>query len=241
MNISLIIPTYNEEKIIARTLQQFQSVRGMDFEIIVADNGSSDRTCAVARSLADKVIVLPHDVRTSIGACRNRGAAAATGDVLWCIDADIRVPRVNDARHFISDQFTHSVELVAATFPLQIYSEERTRVDTWGYRLVNGLTYVQNRVLKTGGAPGDCQIIRRSAFERTGGYNPELHTSEDHELFHRLSKLGQLGWFKNFHVEMSGRRIHAEGWPKILYTWGTHWVHDMGLHKPINKEWETRR
>lgn len=241
MKISLIIPTYNEGKVIVQTLQQFQSVRGHDFEIIVTDNGSTDNTLELARGLADICVPLSHDVRTSIGACRNRGARVTTGDLLWFIDADIRVPRVNDARHYLVDQFKHNVELVAATFPLHIYAEERTPADTLGYALVNSLTFIQNRILKTGGAPGDCQIVRRSAFERVKGYNTAFYTSEDHDLFHRLSTLGAIGWWKNFSVEMSGRRIHQVGWPRILWIWGNRWWHDMVLRKPVTQEWEARR
>ncbi len=81
--LSIVIPTKNEERYLPRLLASIKRQSFSDYEIIVADNGSSDSTRAVAESFGCKVTGggLP-------GEGRNRGAAAARGDVVLFLDAD---------------------------------------------------------------------------------------------------------------------------------------------------------
>ncbi len=241
MKISLIIPTYNESKGIVNTLQQFQKVRGTKFEIIVSDNGSSDDTIEQARSLCDKVVPLPHDIRTTIGECRNRGAKAATGDIIWFVDADVRFDDVSNLRHAILDRFSSDSKLVGLTVPLMIYKEDVKFWDKFWFTVTNVITFVQNQILHTGGAPGDCQILKRREFERVGGFNKEMATSEDHDLFHRMIKQGKIKMLWNFTAEMSGRRVHRDGWPKILKLWMKNWINCFVLKKIDRGQWEEKR
>src|SRR6516225_4395542 len=91
MRISIIIPAFNEERLIASTLASLQegmeelSRRGFENELIVCDNNSTDRTAEIARSAGAKVVFEPIN---QIARARNRGAAAATGDWLIFVDAD---------------------------------------------------------------------------------------------------------------------------------------------------------
>src|SRR5437016_4274989 len=90
--ISLIVPAHNEEAVLERTLRMLlSSARALaePFELIVADDASTDRTPEIARSLG--AIVVPVELR-NIGAVRNAGARAARGDVLIFVDADTLVP-----------------------------------------------------------------------------------------------------------------------------------------------------
>ncbi|MDP3971013.1 MAG: glycosyltransferase [bacterium] len=241
MKISLIIPAYNEEKGILQALEQFKDVHDDDFEIIVSDNGSTDKTREKAYQVADAVIHLPSDKRSTIGECRNRGARAASGDILWFIDADVRIPKIKQILFEIRDLFKDNKNIVAATIPITIYPEDVKFWDKFWFGFTNMMTYLQNRITKTGGAPGDCQIIRSSTFQKLEGFNPIMATSEDHELFQRLAKQGEIQVFSKYYIEMSARRIHRDGWPKILWQWGRNWFNQFILHKVDKGEWEARR
>src|SRR5687768_3226235 len=91
MKISIVIPAYNEEKLLPATLESVQAAaagfgaRGWEHEIIVCDNNSSDRTAEIARAKGARVVFEPIN---QIGRARNSGAAAASGDWLIFIDAD---------------------------------------------------------------------------------------------------------------------------------------------------------
>src|SRR5256884_4138853 len=91
MKISVIVPAFNEEKFIARSLRKIKaasdalSALGWESEIIVCDNNSTDRTAEKARAAGATVVFEPVN---QISRARNKGAAAAGGDWLVFVDAD---------------------------------------------------------------------------------------------------------------------------------------------------------
>ncbi|MTI79119.1 MAG: glycosyltransferase [Marinobacter sp.] len=89
---SVIIPAFNEEQNIEESLLSLghQSYPRDHYEIIVVDNGSSDRTPQIASTYADLVLNKPEG---NVGAVRNYGIANASGEVIICTDADCLVPR----------------------------------------------------------------------------------------------------------------------------------------------------
>ena len=115
--VSIVIPMYNEARHIARTLlaaQHAADAAGMECELIVVDNGSSDQGPQIARQFGAQVLVVPGVL---IGALRNRGAEIATGEWLAFIDADIEMPE---------DWLTHLLKLedagVADVFGLDLHT-----------------------------------------------------------------------------------------------------------------------
>src|SRR4051812_24602658 len=91
MKISIIIPAFNEERLIGGTIASVRrgmeelSRRGIETELIVCDNNSTDRTADIARAGGAKVVFEPVN---QIARARNRGAAASNGDWLIFVDAD---------------------------------------------------------------------------------------------------------------------------------------------------------
>ncbi len=97
--ISFIVPAYNEERLLGSTLcaihQAARSI-GEPYEIIVADDGSTDRTAAVAAEHGARVVSVAN---RQIAATRNAGARQACGKLLVFVDADTIV---NEAEKFFS-------------------------------------------------------------------------------------------------------------------------------------------
>ena len=91
MKLSIIIPAFNEQKLLPATLESVFaaakaiSARHWDHEVIVCDNNSTDRTAEIAGARGARVVFEPVN---QIGRARNRGASVATGDWLVFIDAD---------------------------------------------------------------------------------------------------------------------------------------------------------
>jgi hypothetical protein len=88
ITLSFIVPAYNEERGLSATLDAIRhaaSVTGEPYEVIVVDDASTDQTSAVAASRGATIVRVAH---RQIAAARNAGARAATGDLLFFVDAD---------------------------------------------------------------------------------------------------------------------------------------------------------
>src|SRR5205085_9617055 len=86
--ISIVIPAYNEEALLAptvRAVRESADATGVPYEVIVVDDGSTDRTAEIARAHGARVVSV--ELR-QIGAARNAGVKAAAGDLLIFVDAD---------------------------------------------------------------------------------------------------------------------------------------------------------
>src|SRR5215831_3369607 len=91
MRISVIVPAFNEERLIAESLRHINTAlgaftrRNWDTELVVCDNNSTDRTGQLARAAGAKVVF---EAVNQIARARNRGAEGATGDWFIFVDAD---------------------------------------------------------------------------------------------------------------------------------------------------------
>jgi rSAM/selenodomain-associated transferase 2 len=209
--ISVIIPTLNEEGVLAATLQRARQpgVR----EIIVVDGGSMDATRAIAASFADVVLSAP----CGRAAQMNAGAARATSDILLFLHADTWLP----------EGFTGGVRAACATpgviggrFDVQL---EPSTPLLW---LTGELINVRSRLSRI--ATGDQAIfIRRTVFERLGGY-ATIPLMEDIDLTRRMKRAGRVACLRE-RVTTSARRWQQNGivrtillmWTlRALYFWG---------------------
>jgi glycosyltransferase involved in cell wall biosynthesis len=214
--ITVVVPTYNEEKNIERCLTALnnQTIPRDTYEVIVVDGGSKDRTVEIASKYADRVM---QQVSEGVGGARNDGAAAAKGDIIATTDADC-VPN-KDWLQNIQDDFKDE-KLVAVTGYLDpVIPKELHWLDADSYRyafkVANGLRKAGSRV----GYHHLCganTAFRRDAFIDINGYRP-LAYSDDLEIAKRLSKHGKMTMDDNIQVDYSIRRIQKMGIAK--FTW----------------------
>lgn len=213
--LSVVIPAYNEEKYlptylptVTASLRRWEELSGLRGEIVVVDNASTDATAEIAAGLGARVVPEPS---RGIGRARNTGAAAARGDLLVFIDADVAFPL--EGVTAVARELRAGRCVGGAIPPLYQPSKAGTRllVSAWAlYRRY------------WGGAQGVTQFCTRDAFVRLGGYRPDLYMSEDVEFFARLTKLGKrtaapVVHLKELHVLPSHRRF--ERWSSWRMAW----------------------
>lgn len=177
LSISIIIPTFNEAKTIARCLDQFNLIPGAE-EIIVVDGGSTDATQDIVRKY-EQVTLLKSEKGRAIQ--MNKGALKASGDVVLFLHADTFLPL--DALKSISEVFEDE-RVIGGFF--------RFRFDSgrWIYRLFIPWLDLPFRWLKL--TFGDRAIfVSQKAIQATGGYAP-IPILEDLDLCRRLKKFGKL-------------------------------------------------
>lgn len=184
MNLSIIIPAFNEADYLPSTLDSIQRASahlrdrtGVGVEVIVVDNNSTDATAEVAEGMG--VTVVRESVQ-GIGRARNRGASVAEGDVLVFVDADVAVPvtLLEVVHEVMSDP-----ECVGGGVDVE-YRPRRAVIKLYlrGWRQLARLT---------GMVQGATQFCRRSAFEAVGGYDENVWNGEDVDFFWSLKRLAR--------------------------------------------------
>ena len=239
--LSIVIPTKNEANYIDRTLAQF--VDWLDryaLEIIVSDANSTDGTAEIVRGYATRYgsryfRLVQAEGKQNIAIGRNLGAAAATGDILFHMDADVYIPK---KQRFFEDVFRtfEKPEVVAATVPLRIYPEETRLSDRFYHVFMNmviRLSFWAGVYL----AKGECQLVRRRVFELIDGYNEKIVAGEDCNLFFRLSKEGHIAYLWRLRVQHSPRRFRQYGYLGISWIYLREGLSLLFLRRSYAKEW----
>jgi glycosyltransferase involved in cell wall biosynthesis len=238
--ISIIIPTYNEEKVIETTVRQFDGLT-IPHEVIVSDSKSSDRTVAIAKRCADKVVGLPPGAKRCIAQGRNDGAAVAAGEYMAFLDADVTIPNPNIFFTKALMAFAHDPRLVAITAQVKVHRHLSKWGDKIVYSVLNPYFAFFNNVLNFGMSAGEFHMVKTSAFKEVGGNNVKLVAAEDMDLFHRLAKKGRVRTVWALIVFHPGRRLHQEGWVRTVYRWIRNALSVWFLKKSADKEWEPVR
>ena len=213
--ISIIIPTLNEEKILEKTLKSLRKFNG-NYEIIVSDGKSYDRTLDIARTYTDKIVIYSGTKRQTIGKGRNDGAIIASGDYLVFLDADVYIENPNVFFEKALKVFEQNRDIVAITTYIKVSPPFETVSDKIIWWCLNSSYIFLNNIIDVGGASGEFQMIKTEAFKIVGGFNEILIGGEDHELFRRLAKIGKTHFEKSLTVYHTGRREHKLGWPKFV-------------------------
>ncbi len=209
--ISIIIPAFNEEKNLVKTIDAIKksiAFAKIPAEIIVVDNDSSDGTYKIAKRLSDAVFI---EKRHVIAAVRNTGAKHSHGAYLLFIDADTLIP-VQLIRDFVNALRTRAVIVGCNVMPFPLNPIERN--------LFKAFNLILRSSAHHGAAfSGNCVGYRKDVFQKLGGFDEDRVASEDHDLSNRASKLGKAVFLKHLTVKTSNRRVKNLGLPLMLMGW----------------------
>ena len=211
MNLSIIIPAYNEEKYLPGTLDAINAaVKDVDAEVIVVDNQSTDATNETAVVRGAKVVM---ELEHNIARVRNSGADAASGDVLVFIDADTTVrpgtfEKLVDA---MSDEHCFGGSAAVEYEPIN-----NRLVIAWFMLLWPFL----GKLTKMRG--GALQFCRAGIFRDLDGYDTTIYVGEDIDFHWRLDKLavdrgGHTAFIEEPKVLTSSRRWNRMGLIRMLF------------------------
>lgn len=204
MNLSIVIPAYNEERYLPRTLRALKgAMRPEDAELIVVDNQSTDRTREIAQSFG--AMVVDESVR-NIGRVRNAGAAASSGEVVVFIDADTIV------RPGVFEQIVAAMNDPHCFGGSVAVVYERPRRRPW-MKFVMWLWTVLGRLTKM--RQGALQFCRRDVFDELNGYDQTIFVGEDIDFHWRMDKLARRrGSFTTF-IEEPAVTTSSRRWEKM--------------------------
>lgn len=192
--ISIIIPTLNEEKTISQCLETVVNIPGI--EAIVSDGGSTDRTEEIAGQYRG-VKVVSSEMGRSVQ--MNKGATCANGEILLFLHADCILP--GEAVLHVRKVFEGS-SYVGGAFKIRLLS------DKLRYRIIEkGINFRSKGFKLPYGDQG--LFVKRSVFEEMGGFR-EMPNCEDLDFMCRLKKNGKI-IILNERISSSVRRWEKYG------------------------------
>ncbi len=209
MDISIIIPAYNEKEYLGATIDSILKavkclveLRNADFEVIVVDNNSSDGTAEVARAMGAKVV---HEGVQGISRARNAGASVADGEILVFVDADVTVPE-----SLLALIYDAMLDPKCVGGGADVKYRPRRRIVRAYLRIWRILGRMTDMV------QGATQFSRRNVFKEVGGYDETAWIGEDVDFYWALKRYakrtgGNVRVIREVRVRPSSRRF--DKWP----------------------------
>lgn len=199
--LSIVIPTKNEETHLPRLLDGIRGQTFSDYEVIVADAGSDDRTVAIAEEFGARVVPggLP-------GVGRNAGAKHATGKWIIFFDADVLLPSERYLEDCLDEAEAQQFDIATC----KVKPQTTSHVDRALHEAYNAFAAATERIRPHAG--GFCIFVRREIHERAGGFDEGVVFAEDHEYVQRIAKQGdRFGILQSHPIVVSVRRLEKDG------------------------------
>ncbi len=222
--VSVIIPTYNREEYIGEAIQSVLGQTFTDFEIIIIDDGSTDKTADVVKSLSDDRVRYIYQENRGRSNARNHGLKIAAGRYIAFLDSDdLYLPDKLELQVAYLD--THPEVGMVYTSAYCINAEgvllsESYRACVSGWIYNNIAFYVPVTVtLPT-------VMARREVFDRVGGFDEEMERFEDTDMWRRISKVFPIGAISDFTCKLRthGGNALSEQAPRVIEAAVVHYI-----------------
>ncbi len=202
--ISIIIPTYNEEKYLGNLLDDLRNQTYKKFEIIISDAFSNDKTRDIAKYFNAIVV---DGGKPSVG--RNNGAFIAKGDIIVFLDADVRIKN-NFIEQALSSFLSKQYDLASGLFD--------TSTKSLFFKCIYGiwnLSKILRQFTNNPDADGQFLMFKTNVFKDLNGFRVELVIGEDADIVQRAKKMGyKFGVLKVKYIP-SERRYKKVGFVRV--------------------------
>ena len=209
-DVSIIIPTLDEEKYIEDALNALTSQKTpLSYEIILGDGHSKDRTVKIGERYGARAVYEP---KRTISAGRQKGAEAALGRIIVHSGADV---------HMDPHWLDRLVEPILGGTHVASMGPVLPRDGNWAERLFSagvlkplghGLSHLGFHFVVA-----DNMAVRSDIFHKAGGFNTDLVTAEDTDLIKRVAPHGKVAYVPDAHIYVSMRRVRDWGYAKYLH------------------------
>jgi cellulose synthase/poly-beta-1,6-N-acetylglucosamine synthase-like glycosyltransferase/peptidoglycan/xylan/chitin deacetylase (PgdA/CDA1 family) len=219
--VTVALPAYNEEKVIAKTLAALAKTDYRDFEVVAVDDGSTDDTWGVLTDFASvwpRLRIFRHDVNKGKAAALNYAIARARGEIIVTLDGDtVFEPQTISrlARHFVDPR----IGVVAGQVKV---GNRRNILTAWqSLEYISGVCVTRSAEGLVGAitiAPGACAAWRRRVILEAGGYSMRT-LAEDCNLTLAIQELGYKVTLDNSAVAWTEAPMTVRGLAKQRLRW----------------------
>ncbi|MBI2338706.1 glycosyltransferase [Candidatus Daviesbacteria bacterium] len=201
--VSIIIPTFNEERSLPQLLTSLHNQSLSAAEIIVADAFSIDNTRKIARSFGCKIVEggLP-------AKARNNGAKHANSPILLFLDADVTLPH-----YFLEETMREMADRRLDIASCFLTPRSNLTIDKFLHQFANQYMKITQKFHPH--LPGCCIFVKKNTHLAIKGFDKSLLLAEDHDYLKRAKKISRFGYLKSYKVPVSVRRLSKEGRLKI--------------------------
>lgn len=192
MFFSVVIPLYNKEPYILRSIQSVLSQTHTDFELIVIDDGSTDGGLTLTRSISDPRVRLIQQPNGGVSRARNRGVQEASAEWVAFLDADDEYfPRfLEEMARFLHTYSKENLSFVGANYYIGSFSRTANSSD-----LKSGV-YEYFDLFHNQCSPNNSSttIVNKNCFIQVGGFPECIKQFEDWTTWMKLALVGQFGY-----------------------------------------------
>ena len=208
--LSIIIPTLNEEVYLPRLIKSVRLQDYLDYEIIVSDGGSEDKTQEIAKD--NNCILVVDDKHRHPAWQRNNGAKNAKGEILLFLDADTVLQET-----FLTKAVNEfkKRDLGIAAFYIK-FNPNNPLYSIFSFT-VNILAYVRQFYSPIGIGAGI--MSKRELHNKVDGFDTSIFLAEDYDYCRRMSKIGKFKMIRLIKLLYSSRRLEQYGELRTLYKW----------------------
>lgn len=216
VTLSIIIPTLNEEKFLPHLLDSLITQTMKDFEVIVSDGSSLDKTVVIVDQYKKRLprLTLVQNTTAGLAMQRNTGAKAAKGKLLIFIDADgVFLPHALERMkaYIQAENIEH--------FTPWFLPDSSAGSDALLVLLINSSLEAAT-MMKRPVAYGQCSVMTRKVYDLVGGYNESLAWGEDNDISRRIFEQGyMLKILRETLVVYSLRRFRKQGTLRTLHVY----------------------
>ena len=187
MTLSLITPSYNSAKTIARTIDSVIAQNYSDLEYIILDGASTDDTLKIIASYQDKInIRLVSERDNGIYDAMNKGIKIATGDIIGILNSDDLFNN-GEIIKTVADAFADT-EIEAVYGDVKYFADDINKTT----RYWRAGEYQENKLNNGWIMPHPALFLRRSVYEKAGLFNSDFKIAGDYEFMLRILKIHQI-------------------------------------------------
>lgn len=219
MEVSVIIVTYNSASTIADCLRSVQEQEGVDRELFVVDNASSDETATVVRSSAAKPVLVENGENVGFGRACNQGVAASKGRYIYFLNPDAQLIGTNALANLCRAVSEHKTWGMAGSRVVSATGQWKEPATTYPDQahIRKDFSGLPGKIAWVVGAS---MIVRREVYAELGGFDPEFFLySEETDFCLRLRQRGyEIGMVENSAVRHIGGASESGRDPYEIWT-----------------------
>ncbi len=212
--VSVIVPVYNAEKFLGETVESILEQTYQDFEIIIVNDGSTDKSAEIIKSLDDERIICIYQKNQGVSAARNKAILQSRGEYIALLDHDdLWLPEKLEKQIPVLDGNSEVGLVYSDCYCVDIKEKviERAFEQTKPFRgAVLPELFLSNFI------PCLTAVIRKTVFEKAGLFDPKFTIAEEYDFFLRAAKNCKIEYVD---LPLAKYRVHEGNISKDLILW----------------------